>query len=338
MGTAPGQGAEPLPTIAELTRLADAAALRAHVAALDAALASCDPGARGELHVLLSTAHRVLGEHAEAQDHAERGLALLPERSSAHHARARALAAALIDAGRERGWTAVLGSLGAIGDYKGELAAAIALDPSNLDARDEELGVYLFAPWPVGSAEAARERIEAIAALDPLRGVLWRAQALAKDDRHAEALALVDDHVAALAPDTLGGDELARVCLQRGQLLQVLDRFVDAAAAYAPILAGPRTAAWFQATYEGAKARQRGGFELEVAVGMLDDYIAASPVGEFVPPVSGAWYRKGLCLRDLGRLEPARAALLRALELDPDLERATEALRDLPSPAVAGPR
>jgi hypothetical protein len=224
-----------LPSVSELDRLPDAAALRAHVTTLSALLEEGNVEARGTLHVLLSTAHRLLGEHAEAKRHADEGVALAPESSVAHHVRARALAAALIDAGRERGWTAVMGAVGDIGEYKGELAAAIALDPSNLDARDEELAVYLFAPWPIGGAQAARERIEALAALDPLRGVLWRAQALVKDDRDAEALVLVDDFIVDRA---LHGEELERVCLQRGQLLQALDRYVEAAAAYEPVLSG----------------------------------------------------------------------------------------------------
>jgi len=329
---------QPLPTVSELAQIADAIALRTHVVALDKALERADPGARASLHVRLSTAHRILGDHVLALEHAESAIALEPASSVAHHARARAIAAGLIDAWRARGWLAAMGAASAIGEFKGELAAAIALDPTNLDARDEDLALYLFAPWPIGGREEARERIDAIAALDPLRGVQWRAQELAEDDRPAEALALVDEYIAGLAPGTLRGVALDRVCLQRGQHLQHLDRFVDAAAAYTPILAGPRTAAYFQATYEGAKARQRGVFDLETAVSMLDEFIDAAPVGDFIPPVSGAWFRKGICLRDLGRFEAARAALQRALELDPNFDRATKALRSLPAPTVAGPR
>jgi tetratricopeptide (TPR) repeat protein len=335
--TAPS-GPPPLPTLAELAQLADGTALRAHVVALDTALEGAAAGAQGELHLLLSTAHRILGESALALEHADRALALEPASSVAHHTRARALAASLVDVWRERGWLAAFGAASLIGEFKGELAAAIALDPMNLDARDEEVALYLFAPWPIGGVEEARARIETIAELDPLRGVQWRAQALNEEDRPAEALALVDEYVAGLAPDTLRGMELARVCLQRGAFLQHLDRFVDAAAAYAPILAGPRTATWFQAAYEGAKSRQRGGFELEAAVSMLDEFIEANPVGDFIPPVAGAWYRKALCLRDLGRIEAARAALQRALELDPKFERAANELERLSAPAANGPR
>lgn len=329
-GAAVDEVSHALPSRAALEALADEAALREHIAALESALGvgSVDETARGELHVLLSTAYRLVGDHEAARRHADAAVARLPGSSRAHQTRARALAARLIDAGRERGWAKVLGSLGDIGEYKGELAAAIELDPENLDARDEEVAVFLFAPWPIGDAKRARARIDALEALDPLRGALWRAQALAKDDEDAEALGSLDTYLATrTAP--LDAAELARVALVRGQLLQSQDRFADAAAAYEPLLAGRADAAHFQATYEAAKVRQRGGFELERAIALLDDFLAAAPVGDFIPPTTGAWYRRGLCLRDLGRVTEARDSLRRALELDAKNERARDALAEL---------
>lgn len=325
------QDAPSLPTVAELAELADPAALRAHVAALDAELAGApDEAARGPLHVLLSVALRGLGEHAAAREHAERGVALLPANSRARHALAGALAAELIHKGRVGGWTAVLTSLDSIGRFKGELAAAITLDSGNLAARDDEIAVYLFAPWPIGGESYALERIASVEALDPVRGVLWRAQVLAQDDREAEALALLDAPDSPLAARAdLSREERNRVALVRGELLLALDRHREAVEAFAPALADPRLSAYHLAAYETGKACQRGGFELERALALFDAYLAAEPLGVFMPTLAGAWYRRGLVLRDLGRTEDARASYRRALALEPGFDRARAALDEL---------
>jgi Flp pilus assembly protein TadD len=47
------------------------------------------------------------------------------------------------------------------------------------------------------------------------------------------------------------------------------------------------------------------------------------------PDHGGGWINYGLALAAAGRLDEARSALLRALELDPDDERALANLRDL---------
>ncbi|MEZ6015652.1 MAG: tetratricopeptide repeat protein [Planctomycetota bacterium] len=242
----------------------------------------------------------------------------------AHHARARALAMALVDAGRRGGWTVVLRSLGDVGECKGELAAAVALDPLNLDARDEELAIYLYAPWPIGGAAKARECIEALAALDPCAASCGARRRLDKEDRTADALARVE---ALAARSDLTPEDRARVALSRGQLLQTLDRFQDAAAVYAALGTGPRTTTWYLAVHERARCCQRGGFELEAAIELLDEFIAGAPVGDFMPELSSAWYRKGLCLRDLGRRDEARLAFEATLALDPDHDRARDELR-----------
>lgn len=324
IGGAREEGAQAVPTVAELERTTDRERLVEIAASMEAELrAGADRLPDGETHVLLATVYRLLDDMPRARAHADRGVNLLPSNSVARHVRAKALAADLLERGREDGWTAVLGSLGAIGEYKAELEAAIELDPSNLDARDEEIGVLLFTPWPVGNERRAMRRIEEIEFLDPLRGGLWRSQVAAKDDRHEEALAILE----AVAPEAESEHERERVALVRGMLLQELDRFAEAAAAYAPLLDGERTPAYYQALYEGAKARQRGVIELEEAIRMLDEFIAAEPVGDFVPELAGAHYRRGLCLRDLGRFDEARAAFERTLALDPGFERAREALQ-----------
>jgi tetratricopeptide (TPR) repeat protein len=327
----PEQGsldAAPAPSVSELGSIADPGRLHGLAESLSLELDAAETdAARSAVLVRLSAVHRQLGQRELALDEATRAVALTPADADAHHARARALAARLVALGREKDWSAVLGSLGDIGEYKGELAAVIRLQPTNVDAREEEIAVLLFAPWPVGDGRAARRRIEALAEHDALRAELWRAQALAQDDRGAEAAARVE----ALDPQATKTVDRHRVALVRAELLLGLDRDTDAIAVYDGLLAtlDPTTTTGAIAVYQAAKARQRAGVELERALALLDAWLAVGPVGDFVPPASGAWYRKGLVLRDLGRPGEARPALERALELDPGLERASSALEGL---------
>ena len=60
---------------------------------------------------------------------------------------------------------------------KKELADAVRLNPSNIEARRDLEDFCIDAPWIVGgSKDEAREQVEAIAALDPIEGHLARAK------------------------------------------------------------------------------------------------------------------------------------------------------------------
>jgi Flp pilus assembly protein TadD len=100
-----------------------------------------------------------------------------------------------------------------------------------------------------------------------------------------------------------------------------LKRFADAAEAFDVALAlRPRD---LETQLALGTARAEGGqFELALAAYQL----ATETHGED----STAWYLRGKAAADLGRLDEARAAFAKALELDPELELAREALDALP--------
>ena len=319
-----------LPSADEVARLGQARSVEAARAQLDRALVDLEGESSAALRArwltARSAAQRVLGAFERAVQDIDAALALAPESSEAHYHRARVLVARLMQRTRERGWAAALSSLGDVGVIKGELAAAIELDPRNFEARDEELGILLLAPWPIGNKRAAEDRIAQLAELDPVRHSLWRAQALAAEERWTEALEVVG--AIALTADA-NRAHLARLTLMHGQILQEQHRFRDAAPVYTALLNGDRDVFWYQAAYESARVRQRGGFELERALELLADYIAAEPVGDFVAPLASAWHRRGLCLRDLGRIDEARGTFELGLALNPSDRELAEALTQL---------
>ena len=319
-----------LPSADDVARLAQRSSVEAVLAQLDRAVADVDAqgaaAVRARWLTARSAAHRVLGSFERALQDVDAALVLAPDSSEAHYHRARALAARLLQTTRARGWSGALASLGDVGVIKGELAAAIALDERNFEARDEELGILLLAPWPIGNERAAEARIALLAELDPVRHALWRAQALATDERWTEALELVT-HIE--LPEDASRAHLARLTLLHGQVLQEQRRFREAAPVYTALLDGVRDVFWYQAAYESARVRQRGGFELEQALELLAEYIAAEPVGDFVAPLASAWHRRGLCFRDLGRLVEARGAFELGLALFPSDRELAEALAQL---------
>jgi tetratricopeptide (TPR) repeat protein len=66
--------------------------------------------------------------------------------------------------------------------------AAVRLDPSNIPARRDLAEYYTEAPWFLGgSKDKARQQVEAIAALDPLEGLLALADYYRNSDQPEEA-------------------------------------------------------------------------------------------------------------------------------------------------------
>ena len=85
---------------------------------------------------------------------------------------------------------AMVGALDDVKRYQAELAAAVALDPANVDARVRQIIVYAFGPWPIGSKKKARGLIEELGEFDAFRRDFWEVQLLVGDDeRIDEALA-----------------------------------------------------------------------------------------------------------------------------------------------------
>ena len=67
---------------------------------------------------------------------------------------------------------------------------AIGLNPRDVDARDGLMQFYAKAPWPLGDKAEAKQQAQAIAALDPVRGLVAEAFLAITEKRYAEAIAL----------------------------------------------------------------------------------------------------------------------------------------------------
>ncbi|MCP3915340.1 MAG: hypothetical protein GY711_07275 [bacterium] len=314
-GVADGVGTASAPTsLDDLLAIGDRAGIEA---ARDAWLAAMDAGdaGEGELSVLLSAVQRRLGESDEAVRYAERGVELLPVNGRAHHVLARALAQRMQKSSKFQ-------ALMTIGTYKSELRAAIELDPTNGPARKEEILMLAFAPKPVGDRARAIELARAFAGDDALLGAECLARALVLAGEEEEGLGVLDE---ALAKHPESRD----LHWVKGTLLERAERRDQADASFVAAMGTERDETFFQALFQRAKIRVEGGYELERALGLLEQYVAADPFWEWSPRLARAHEQLGKALEALGRPSEALQAYEMALALDADREELQDAIARL---------
>ena len=317
-----GAGA-PLPSLEELRETVDRARLDAQLTRIAAARDAAEGDARGLLTVLLAEGHRMRGDLERAHELATEGVERLPENSQAHFILAETIMARVVREAETGGVAAMVAALDDVKRYQAELAAAVALDPGNVDARVRQIIVLAFGPWPIGNKKRARALIEELGEHDPFRRDFWQVQLLVGDD------ARVDEAIEgfrALEEQAPGDPD---VLYNLGELFAKQDRWRDAAAEFDRLVEDPRTQRSFHAMYQGAKARSAGGFELKRALADLEEYEAVRPLGDLMPGLDRVAFHRGNVLAGLGRVEEARAAYLRSLELAPDRERVRAALEAL---------
>jgi tetratricopeptide (TPR) repeat protein len=259
------------------------------------------------------TRHLVSG--AEAAELGERLVDRWPDRSEAQLAYAKALGTYLQES--------KLAALFKLGTYKHAAAEAVRLDPGNIDARVNQIGFLVYAPSLVGGdKQAARELSQALVADDEAAGAMM--------------LALTYDH---------GGDKpTARQIAQDAavnhpdhqDLLVVLaslqeetGRHGEAMATAGRVLEGPRGRPYFQALYQLARLELDRSMDPALALARLDEYLAYVPPADFLPPEAFVVRRRGQALQRLGRVDEARAAYERALELEPEFDQARQDLERL---------
>jgi len=312
-----------LPTLSVLREMVDRAALAEELVRIQASLAGAAGEERGLLTVLLAEGNRMNGDLDRAFELAETGVELLPGNSQAHFILAETIMSRVVREAETGGVSAMVSALDDVKRYQSELAAAVALDPANVDARVRQIIVYAFGPWPIGSKKKARGLIEELGEFDAFRRDFWKVQLLVgDDDRIDEALAGFRGLQAARPDDP-------DVIYNIGELLAKKDEWTAAAAEFDRLVEVPRTQRAFQSMYQAAKARSSGGFELERALSDLEEYEAARPLGDLMPSLARVAYHRGNVLAKLGRPEEARAAYERSLELEPDRERVQQALEAL---------
>ena len=320
-----GDESAPLPTLAALREMVDRAAVDRVLTRIEASLASATGEEQGLLTVLLAEGNRLKGDLDRAFELAEAGVELLPGNSQAHFILAETIMARVVREAETGGLSAMVSALDDVKRYQSELAAAVALDPANVDARVRQIIVYAFGPWPIGNKKKARGLIEELGEFDPFRRDFWEVQLLVGDDKR------IDEALAGFRALQVDQPDDPDVIYNVGELLAKRDEYNAAAAEFDRLVEQPRNQRSFQAMYQAAKARSNGGFELERALADLSEYEAARPLGDLMPNLARVAYHRGNVLAKLGRVEEARAAYGRSLELDPDRERVNQALEALES-------
>ena len=107
------------------------------------------------------------------------------------------------------------------------------------------------------------------------------------------------------------------------------ERFEESDLAYEAARTGERDEDYYLALYMQARMRIEGGFEPQRAIELLEEFILAEPTGEFVPSTASALWRQGVAHELAGEPDRARRCYGLSLELDPDFDKASEALGDL---------
>ena len=278
---------------------------------------------------------------------AEQAVKLDPKDARAHEQLAMAVGQKASDAGPLR-------QIGLARRFKQEADAAVALDPRRFDAQWGLMVFYYKAPGIAGGNKGkARAQAERIAALDPARGELARAElaAMAKDTRTAfthwrKAVELAPDNYEArftlasqlaahndwtgaeqhaleaerIDPARSGGYALVAAVDAHAERWSDLDAVLEASRAAVPGNLNPY--------YQAARRLILDDRELPRAERYLRLYLAAEAEGD-TPPLAAAHWRLGQALEKQGKKDEAIAEIQIALKANPDLDGAKQDLKRL---------
>jgi tetratricopeptide (TPR) repeat protein len=252
-------------------------------------------------------------ESKEAERRFEAAVAL-DERSSTYHMwLGRAYGSQAQRAGK-------LSQIGLAKKTKAEFERASALDPDNLDAREDLMQYYLQAPGMVGGS-VAKAKVEAaeIQKRDPLRGALAYASVAQDQKDFAEAEREYRSAVASF-PDSLN----ARYAL--GSFFTRRERYDEAFAVFDSVLAArpDELIALYLIGRTGAISGQR----LDRAEQALKDFLAAPPRPNSPRP-AGAHWRLGMIYEQQGRKDLAAEEYRKSLAIDPGFAEAKKSLAKL---------
>jgi tetratricopeptide (TPR) repeat protein len=194
---------------------------------------------------------------------------------------------------------------------------AVALDPANLDARDDLILFHLQAPgFMGGSVDKAREEAAEIRKRDAVRGRVALARILLQQKDAAGA----ERELKAAVQESPANP---RGRLSLGQLYASQERWNDAFDAFEALLkADPDN---WDALYQLGRTGAVSGQRLDRAAECLKRYVGHTPGSQEAPPAN-AHFRLGMVYEKKGDKPRARAEYQEAVRLDPSLEDAKKAL------------
>lgn len=204
-----------------------------------------------------------------------------------------------------------------------EFEQAVALGPSDVDARRDLMEFYLEAPWILGGSKAkARKQVDAISSFDSVQGTLARAQydSGTGDDLSAQA---EYRHVLDLKPAHVGPYlEVADNAVAHKDVSE-LNAAVSGAAQVNP--SDPRLA-YYRGVAQVLEGQRPAQAEHE-----LKSYVAHAPDRHDYPSHASALSWLGTLYERLGRPNLAMIEYQSALQLDPDFPAARQAILRLKS-------
>jgi tetratricopeptide (TPR) repeat protein len=199
---------------------------------------------------------------------------------------------------------------------KNAFEKAVALDPNNLDAREDLMQYYIQAPGIVGgSREKARETAIEVRKRNPYRGGFD------------------------IASVCVGDKDFA--CAER-EMLALKATYSDSSAVYSQLAAFYANQKQYEKSFATLDERLKtkpddmgavfgigrtgalSGQQLERAEKALKSYLASPPAVNAIPPAN-VHFRLGMVYEKQGRKELARAEYDTALQLNPRLEDAKKA-------------
>ena len=273
----------------------------------------------GETCVLLCDVYRELREPTVAMEYGATAVHHLPDSPAAHLAYAKAIGTQLaVDA---QSLTGMLSAMQRLSLFKAELNRVIELDPGDTEARTT-LVLTNMAPRPWGDLDHAIELSQQISTIDRSLGQQLLAACLHRKGQTVQALELLKAAMAASPDDLSFYNTLADIQAEQKQ-------FAEATNSYVAARRGAKDAVYYRALYSQARMQIENRLNVEQAIELLDEFLAAEPASEGLFSAANACWRRGTALEQLGRKSEARRAYEDSLRRDPGFDPAIKALRQL---------
>jgi Tfp pilus assembly protein PilF len=204
---------------------------------------------------------------------------------------------------------------------RNEFEEAVHLDPANIQARRDLAEFYFQAPWIVGgSKNGAKEQIDAISALDPVKGHLVRAEFWQEEKKPDLVEGEYRWVLAANPRDIEPYLEVAGFYQHLGKAAE-MKAAVDAAAKVGPN--DPRL------SYFRAVELILGGSSFPEAERYLKSYLASTPDRSDWPSHASAREWLGILYEREGKRMEAAEQYRAALQLEPGMKDARQKLERL---------